>query len=145
SLDLPAGIVAWQTVSALANATLPDVLKRPFITVGFASWLCMLPLALTSMAVVHRLTYVSAAAAVLHYWWLVKADVRRPETYALVVGLLLIFRAWWWGGSARAPGQGASRPERGGLSTRTRDRRCENRFSNLFESPGRVLVQQARD
>jgi sulfoxide reductase heme-binding subunit YedZ len=115
SLDLPAGIVAWQTVGALANATLPDVLKRPFITVGFASWLCMLPLALTSTAgmirrlggrrwqLLHRLTYVAAAAAVLHYWWLVKADVRRPETYALVVGLLFIFRAWWWGRSARAP------------------------------------------
>ena len=36
----------------------------------------------------HRLTYVAATAAVLHYWWLVKADIRRPETYALVVGLL---------------------------------------------------------
>ena len=39
SLDFPAGIVAWQTVGALAKATLPDVLKRPFITVGFTSWL----------------------------------------------------------------------------------------------------------
>jgi sulfoxide reductase heme-binding subunit YedZ len=51
----------------------------------------------------HRLTYLAAAAAVLHYWWLVKADVRRPETYAFVVGLLLVFRAWWWARSARAP------------------------------------------
>ncbi len=74
SLDLPAGIVAWQTVGALATATLPDVLKRPFITVGFASWLCMLPLALTSTAgmirrlggrrwqSLHRLIYVAAVA-----------------------------------------------------------------------------------
>jgi sulfoxide reductase heme-binding subunit YedZ len=115
SLDFPGGIVAWQTVIALAKATLPDVLKRPFITVGFASWLCMLPLALTSTAgmirrlggrrwqLLHRLTYVAATAAVLHYWWLVKADVRRPETYAFVVGLLFVFRAWWWARSARAP------------------------------------------
>lgn len=95
-------------MGALANATLPDVLERPFITVGFASWLCMLPLALTSTAsmirrlggrrwqLLHRLTYVAAAAAVLHYWWLVKADLGRPETYAFVVGLLFVFRARWW-------------------------------------------------
>jgi len=31
----------------------------------------------------------------VHYWWLVKADVRRPETYALVVGGLLVVRLWW--------------------------------------------------
>jgi len=105
-LDVPAGIVAWQTVGTLASATLSDVLKRPFITAGFTSWLCMLPLALTSTAgmirrlggrrwqLLHRLTYVAATAAVLHYLWLVKADVRRPETYALVVGALFAFRAW---------------------------------------------------
>jgi sulfoxide reductase heme-binding subunit YedZ len=110
---LPAGIVAWQTASDLARATLSDVLKRPFITVGVGAWLCMLPLAITSTAgmirrlggrrwqLLHRLTYAAAAAAVLHYWWLVKADVRRPEAYALVVGLLLAFRVWWWGRSTK--------------------------------------------
>jgi len=114
-LDFPAGIVAWQTVSALARATLSDVLKRPFITLGFFAWLCMLPLAITSTAgmirrlggrqwqLLHRLTYAAATAAVLHYWWLVKADVRRPEAYGLVVGFLLAFRAWWWSRSTKAP------------------------------------------
>lgn len=112
-LDFPAGLVAWQTVRDLAWAILADILKRPFITVGVASWLCMLPLAITSTAgmirrlggrrwqLLHRLTYVAAAAAVLHYWWLVKADVRRPEAYALVAGCLLAFRAWWWIRSAK--------------------------------------------
>jgi methionine sulfoxide reductase heme-binding subunit len=102
-------------VNDLARATLSDVLKRPFITVGVAAWLCMAPLAITSTAgmirrlggrrwqLLHRLTYVASAAAVLHYWWLVKADVRRPEAYALGVGFLLAFRAWWWGHSAKAP------------------------------------------
>ena len=114
-LDFPAGIVAWQTVSDLARATMSDVLKRPFITVGFAAWLCMLPLAITSTAgmirrlggrqwqLLHRLTYVAAASAVLHYWWLVKADLRRPEAYALLVGFLFAFRAWWWSRSTKAP------------------------------------------
>ncbi len=115
SLDFPAGIVAWQTVSAVARATLSDVVKRPFITLGFSAWLCMLPLAITSTAgmirrlggrrwqLLHRLTYAAAVAAVLHYWWLVKADLRRPAAYALVVGLLLAFRAWWWARSTKAP------------------------------------------
>ncbi len=99
----------------LARATLSDVLKRPFITVGIAAWLSMLPLAITSTAgmirrlggrrwqLLHRLTYAAAAAAVLYYWWLVKADVRRPAAYALVVGFLLAFRAWWWSRSTTAP------------------------------------------
>ena len=98
----------WQAIGK-------DILKRPYVTAGFTAFVIMVPLALTSTAgmirrlggrrwqLLHRLTYVAAAAAVLHYWWLVKADVRRPETYALVIGLLFIFRAWWWGRSARAP------------------------------------------
>ena len=114
-LEFPAGIVAWQTVSALARATLSDVLKRPFITLGFGAWLSMLPLAVTSTAgmirrlggrrwqLLHRLTYAAAAAAVLHYWWLVKAAVRRPESYAVVVGFFFAFRVWWWGRSTKTP------------------------------------------
>jgi methionine sulfoxide reductase heme-binding subunit len=111
-LDLPAGIVAWQTVRDLSRATLSDVLKRPYITVGFTAWLSMLPLAITSTAgmirrlgghrwqLLHRLTYTAAAAGVLHYFWLVKADLRRPEAYAFVVASLLAFRAWWWSRTA---------------------------------------------
>ena len=66
----------------------------------------MVPLALTSTAgmirrlggkrwnALHRLVYVSAVAGVVHYWWLVKADVRRPLNYGAVVALLLGFRAY---------------------------------------------------
>ena len=81
-----------------------DVMKRPFITVGFAAFLGMLPLALTSTAGwirrlggrnwqrLHRLIYVSALGGVLHYWWLVKADVQRPQIYATLIGVLLLYR-----------------------------------------------------
>lgn len=106
SLDLQDGILAWTTAREFAVAVGADVLKRPFITVGFTAWLCMLPLAITSTTgmirrlggrrwqALHRLAYVTAAAGVLHYWWLVKADVRRPLLYGLAVGSLLAFRAW---------------------------------------------------
>jgi sulfoxide reductase heme-binding subunit YedZ len=50
----------------------------------------------------HRLVYASAVLGVVHYWWLVKADVSRPQTYALVVGLLLAFRVWWGRAHPRA-------------------------------------------
>jgi sulfoxide reductase heme-binding subunit YedZ len=45
---------------------------------------------------------VSALAAVVHYWWLVKADVSSPQRYALVVGVLLISRLWWARARTRA-------------------------------------------
>ena len=84
-----------------------DIGKRPFITVGFLAWILMLPLALTSTAAsirrlgkgwqkLHRLIYFSAAAGVIHFWWLVKADIRRPEKYALVLAGLLLFRIYLW-------------------------------------------------
>jgi sulfoxide reductase heme-binding subunit YedZ len=81
-----------------------DVMKRPFITVGFAAFLGLLPLALTSTAGwirrlggrnwqrLHRLIYVSAVCGVLHYWWLVKVDVQRPQIYATLIGVLLLYR-----------------------------------------------------
>ena len=102
------GILAWTTARDLAAAVASDVVKRPFITVGFTAWLCLPPLAITSTAamirrlgghrwqVLHRLTYVTASLGVLHYWWLVKADVRRPMVYGVVVGCLLAFRVWRW-------------------------------------------------
>jgi sulfoxide reductase heme-binding subunit YedZ len=105
-LDLTQGLVAWTTARHLAVSVGADVFKRPFITIGVTAWLTMLPLALTSTAGMirrlggrrwqrlHRLAYAAAVLAVLHYWWLVKADVRRPEAYALVVGCLLAARLW---------------------------------------------------
>ena len=86
-----------------------DVAKRPFITAGFTGFVLMVPLAVTSTARwirrlggprwqrLHRLAYVSAAAGVVHYYWLVKADTTRPLRYAVVLAVLLGLRvAWSW-------------------------------------------------
>jgi len=105
--DLSAGLVAIKTLKNVAVLIGQDIYKRPFITVGFSAWLSMLPLALTSTAgwirrlggkrwnALHRLVYLSASLGVIHYWWLVKADVRRPITYGAVVAALLAFRVYW--------------------------------------------------
>ena len=81
-----------------------DIWMRPFITVGFATFVAMWPLALTSTAGwvrrlggknwqrLHRLIYGSAICGVVHYWWLVKADIQRPQNYAIIVGSLLAYR-----------------------------------------------------
>lgn len=107
ALDFPDGIVAWTTVTNLAKSVAEDIYKRPFITIGFTTLMLMLPLAVTSTAgwirrlggkrwqALHRLIYAAAIAGVIHYWWLVKADVRSPQRYALVVGVLLVFRLLW--------------------------------------------------
>ena len=82
-----------------------DVLKRPFITVGATALALLVPLAVTSTSgwirrlggrrwnLLHRLIYVSAAAAVVHYYWLVKSDIRKPVLYGAIVALLLAYRA----------------------------------------------------
>jgi len=87
---------------------LADVAKRKFITVGFTAFLLLIPLALTSTAgwirrlggkrwqTLHRLIYVSAIAGVIHYLWLVKADVRKPLEYGAVLALLLGYRLLVW-------------------------------------------------
>jgi methionine sulfoxide reductase heme-binding subunit len=83
-----------------------DILKRPFITVGFIAWLLMLPLALTSTKgmmrrlgrrwqMLHRLVYVCAGLAVLHFIWLVKADLTEPLIYLGILIVLLGFRLYW--------------------------------------------------
>ena len=82
---------------------LDDIRERPYITVGTAAFLLLVPLAVTSTrgwirrlgkrwAALHRLAYVSAALGVLHYIWLVKADLRRPLVFATVFALLLLLR-----------------------------------------------------
>jgi sulfoxide reductase heme-binding subunit YedZ len=89
------------------NEIVKDIGKRPFITIGFAGLVTMVPLALTSTAgmirrlgkkwqVLHRLVYMSAIAGVIHYYWLVKADVRKPVFYGVLVGVLLLYRAAVW-------------------------------------------------
>jgi sulfoxide reductase heme-binding subunit YedZ len=87
---------------------LADIAKRPFITAGFTAFLLMVPLALTSTKwsvrklggkrwqALHRLIYFSAIAGVIHYIWLVKADITKPVRYAVLLGLLLLFRFIVW-------------------------------------------------
>jgi sulfoxide reductase heme-binding subunit YedZ len=80
-----------------------EIAKRPYITVGFTAWLLLLPLAATSTqaavrwlgrnwARLHQLIYVIAALAVLHFWWLVKSDIREPALYAGILAVLLGWR-----------------------------------------------------
>ena len=78
-----------------------DVVKRPFITIGMAAFLLMVPLAITSTnkmvkrlggkrwSRLHKLVYLAGAGGVLHYWMLVKADVRLPLTFAFILAILL--------------------------------------------------------
>ena len=80
-----------------------DVAKRPFVTVGFASFVSLIPLAITSTSAMvrrlgkrwqqlHRLVYAIAIGGVVHYLWLVKADIRLPLLYAAILTSLLGFR-----------------------------------------------------
>ena len=80
-----------------------DIFKRPYITVGFTAFVLLIPLAATSTAAMirrlgkrwqqlHRLVYVAAIAAVIHFYWLVKADIRRSVQYGAVLALLLGYR-----------------------------------------------------
>jgi sulfoxide reductase heme-binding subunit YedZ len=83
-----------------------DVVKRPFITVGMPTYLILLALAVTSNRFatrrlgrrwqkLHRLVYVAAIGAVIHFWWQVKADITLPRRWAVVIAILLGFRVWW--------------------------------------------------
>ncbi len=81
-----------------------DIAKRPFILVGFTAFVLFIPLAVTSTSgwvrrlggkrwqMLHRLVYVSAIAGVVHYLWLVKADIQRPLIYGAILLVLLGFR-----------------------------------------------------
>ena len=92
---------------------LKDIAKRPFITVGFSAFVLLIPLAVTSTTGwirrlggknwqrLHRLIYLTATLGVVHYWWLVKADIRKPEEYALVLGILLLYRLVTWAAEKR--------------------------------------------
>jgi methionine sulfoxide reductase heme-binding subunit len=87
------------------NELIKDVIKRPFITVGFVAWLLLIPLAITSTrsmqkrlgrrwAQLHKLVYLVPVLGVVHYWWLVKRDLTEPIIYGLVIALLLGWRVW---------------------------------------------------
>lgn len=88
------------------NSIVKDVIKRPFITVGFAAMLLLVPLAVTSTdrmmrrlgrrwGKLHMLIYAIAPLGATHYWWLVKRDLTQPALWAAAVALLLGFRIAW--------------------------------------------------
>lgn len=85
----------WFDLAAVAK----DVVKRPFITVGFTAFVLLVPLAVTSTRAMqrrlgrnwqrlHRLVYAVAVLGVLHFWWLVKRDITEPALFGLVVAAL---------------------------------------------------------
>ena len=87
---------AWDTL-------IEDVLERRYVTAGFAGFVLMLPLALTSTrawmrklgrrwVVLHRMVYAAGIAGCLHYLWLVKADLREPLIYTAILIVLLAAR-----------------------------------------------------
>ena len=90
------------------SGMLKDVAKRPFITVGFLGFVLLIPLAITSTAgwirrlggkpwqMLHRAIYVTAVCGVIHYYWLVKSNVRKPLFYGALVGILLLWRLGDW-------------------------------------------------
>jgi methionine sulfoxide reductase heme-binding subunit len=101
---------------------LADIAKRKYITAGMTAFALMIPLALTSTKwsirklggkrwqALHRLIYFSAAAGVIHYIWLVKADLKRPLEYAAIFAVLMLYRAiaWFTQSAATRAGQSAS-------------------------------------
>jgi sulfoxide reductase heme-binding subunit YedZ len=85
------------------GAIVDDVRERPFVTAGFSAFVLLIPLAVTSTrrwmrrlgrrwVWLHRTVYVAAVLAVVHYLWLVKADLREPLVYAAILGMLLAAR-----------------------------------------------------
>jgi len=103
-VDYPDGMLSLTTVRNVVKSSIGDIAMRPFITVGFTAFVLMIPLALTSTtgwirrlggkrwALLHRLVYATGIAGVVHYWWLVKSDIRRPMIYGAIVAVLLGFR-----------------------------------------------------
>jgi len=86
------------------HSMVKDIAKRPFITVGFTAFLLLIPLAATSTnrmvkrlgarrwQRLHRMVYIIATLGVLHFWWLVKKDIREPLLFGALLGLLLLAR-----------------------------------------------------
>jgi methionine sulfoxide reductase heme-binding subunit len=106
-VDYPGGMISFTTAKRVVASSIGDIAMRPFITVGFTAFVLMVPLAITSTkgwirrmggkkwAALHRLVYVSGVAGVVHYWWLVKADISRPQTYGAIVAILLAARVYY--------------------------------------------------
>ena len=107
-------LTTWAVIDQFFNVSgmAADIVKRPWVTIGMTTFLLLVPLAITSTAgwirrlgkrwlQLHRLVYVAGVTAVIHFWWVVKADFREPRLFALALAILLSFRAWWsWRASA---------------------------------------------
>jgi sulfoxide reductase heme-binding subunit YedZ len=111
----------WLDQFFMVQEIMADVVERPFITAGFLSFVLLIPLAITSTTKMikrlggkwwqrlHRLIYGIAIGGVVHYLWLVKADVQPPLIYGGLVALLLGYRVWAAYGRRLQP---APRPRR---------------------------------
>jgi sulfoxide reductase heme-binding subunit YedZ len=107
-----------------AQVMLDDIIKRPFITVGFGAAVLLVPLAITSTKSsirrmgfarwqrLHQLAYVAGVLAAIHFIWRVKVDVSQPLTYASALCLLLLVRVLFWIASRRDPSTSARRHKR---------------------------------
>ena len=95
----------WLDQGMLMSAIVEDVVKRPFITIGFAAFLLLIAMAVTSTAgmrrrmgrkwdKLHASIYATGILAVWHYWWQVKQDIAEPLVYAVVLTVLLGARIW---------------------------------------------------
>lgn len=97
---------AWLDQYFAIADIIKDVAKRPYITVGFACFLMLIPLAATSTRAMirrlgarrwqrlHRLVYLVGVGGIVHYLWLVKSDLREPLIYGAILAVLLGFRLW---------------------------------------------------
>jgi sulfoxide reductase heme-binding subunit YedZ len=114
--------ITWLALDRFFNwaQIVDDISKRPYITVGFTAFLLLIPLAVTSTAGwirrlggkrwqnLHRLIYVAAVLGVIHYYWLVKSDHRKPLLYAFIIGVLLAWRvATWLYGKGKSSAKGS--------------------------------------
>jgi sulfoxide reductase heme-binding subunit YedZ len=105
-----------------------DVIKRRFITVGFTAFVLLIPLAITSTAgwirrlggkrwqQLHRAIYAAAVLGVIHYYWLVKSDVRKPVMYGAIVAILLAWRLVDWFSKHKGTAAVAARPEQASVN-----------------------------
>lgn len=101
-------IYIWLDQGFDMSGILKDIAKRKYVTVGFTGFVLMIPLAVTSTwwwvrklggkrwQRLHRLVYFTALAGVIHYYWLVKSDIRWPVRYGVMLGLLMLYRLVIW-------------------------------------------------
>lgn len=89
------------------QSVINDIWERPFIAVGVAAFITLLPLAITSTRtkmrqlgtrwkLLHQFVYLAVILCVIHFWWLVKADISEPIIYATLTTVVLLERVWRW-------------------------------------------------